>query len=170
MTENHTIPDPHLTREEAEALLVNCNKAHAGTALIKAGVEAAFVPALDKLRNSLSSPLVEDGGVEEAVEAAAKWMFEAERQCPWGGAGDPERERCRDWARSLLAAIQPFLGQGEQEAVARLEAEADRLHAKAIKLYDDKSPYADVVQGQCNSLRRAIEFLTTQQHKEEEKV
>lgn len=141
MPENHTIPDPHLTREEAEAL---CGRR------IELFVMHGF-HGREKLRNSLSAPLVEDGGVEEgrrAVDALAAVLYEEQKTYSQPGWDAPEppsgrgyltpglREMWRGRARIYLAAIQPFLGQGELTEVEKWKITSD-AHCSVLMRAED---------------------------------
>lgn len=115
---------------------------------IKAATEAAST------QQSVSNQFSEHSGVEKAVEEAVKWMFESQRQAPWGSAGDAERDRCRQWARSLLAAIQPFLAQPEGDGV--LERVRDELGARERRSADNGQV------GLAAGFQQAIEVLDEQ--------
>lgn len=188
MPENHTIPDPHLTREEAERLL-SCSS-YAATAYHEPGPDCMLCGVEKKLRNSLSAPLVEDGGVEEAVEVLAKRLFGlfAGRECAFEECDWSIRQHWLSETRSLLAAIQPFLGQGEQatDGAAEGGAKALTLEQKAMAEIEGAAagacPYCEggmdsfggVHRKDCPMLARPIlkasPQVSTQQHKEEEKV
>lgn len=179
MPENNTIPDPHLTREEAEALLVNCKGAITWFALGAAGVEDAFEPALEKLRNSLSAPLVEDGGVERVVAKRLFGLF-ACRDCAFEECDWSIRQHWLSEARSLLAAIQPFLGQGGREHWTLYLCEQHGPLPRACTRLGMKEPVGGRLE--CSFCEwdperppRFVKEITvslapTQQHKEEEKV
>lgn len=140
MPENHTIPDPHLTREEAKRVY-DVIEAGLSEDTVETPAPFELKTARDKLRNSLSAPLVEDGGVEKVLDQLERWMvdYEGEEGGPvetklsWitGPDGDPTTQRpdAGDYLvrlRDVFAAIPPFLGQGEVEALrAQLRAKIE---------------------------------------------
>jgi hypothetical protein len=114
---------------------------------------------------------------EEAVELVAKRRWERDQSAgpfaPLGPTweelrhkpGGPERREkyLVPARRDLEAAAPALLKQGAEEERERLKEEIKRLDAKAKDLYEKHSAGADVVQGEVNALRRAVEFLDNQE-------